>query len=138
MLDFFYLEGLIAHFYQFARLLVPECRGRIGPRIPSLLPPPMMNHYNTYAATNKQDLARSINSQERRVLISDTRYEFCQSVTCSDQNRVNDYFTLSTVAYFDWFPLYTRRRKLIVLHFNMLHILTGIHFQSEKQSKCES
>ena len=46
----------------------------------------------------------------------------------SDQNTVNDFFTLSAITYFEWFPLKTRRRKLIVLHFNMVHILTGIHF----------
>ena len=53
----------------------------------------------------------------------------------SDQTTVNDYFTLSTIKYFDWFPLHTRRRKLIVLHINLVNILTGNHFQSEKQSK---
>ena len=60
------------------------------------------------------------------------------SNTRSDQNTVNDYFTLSTITYFDWFPHHIRRRKLIVLHFNLVHNLTGIHFQSEKQSKCVS
>ena len=36
--------------------------------------------------------------------------------------------TLSTITYFDWFPLDTRRRKLIVSHFNLVHNLTGILF----------
>ena len=66
------------------------------------------------------------------------RYTVLFGVTRSDQNTVNDYFTLSTITYFDWFPHHIRRRKLIVLHFNLVHILTGIHFQSEKQSKCVS
>ena len=29
-------------------------------------------------------------------------------VTRTDQNAINDYFTLSTVTYFDWFSLHTR------------------------------
>ena len=53
-------------------------------------------------------------------------------VTRSDQNKVNDYFTLSTNTYVDWFPLHTQRQKLIVLHINLVTILTRIHFQSEK------
>ena len=64
------------------------------------------------------------------------RYTVWFGVTRSDQTTANDYFTLSTITYFDWFPLHTRRRILIVSHFNLVHNLTGIHFQSEKQSKC--
>ena len=67
-----------------------------------------------------------------------THYTVKFGVTRSDQTTVIDYFTLSTITYFDWFLLHTRRRKLIVLHINLVHILTGIHFQSEKQSKCVS
>ena len=36
------------------------------------------------------------------------RYTVWFGVTRSDQNTVNDYFTLSTITYFDWFPLHTR------------------------------
>ena len=32
----------------------------------------------------------------------------CDLTSRSDQNTGNDYFTLSTVTYFDWFPLHTR------------------------------
>ena len=36
------------------------------------------------------------------------RYTVWFGVTRCDQNAVNDYFTLSTITYFDWFPLHTR------------------------------
>ena len=40
------------------------------------------------------------------------RYTVWFGVTRSDQTTVNDYFTLSTITYFDWFPLHSWRRKL--------------------------
>ena len=64
------------------------------------------------------------------------RYTVWFGITRSDQNTVNDYFTLSAITYIDWFPLHTRRRKMIDSHFNLVHILTGINFQSGKQSEC--
>ena len=36
------------------------------------------------------------------------RYTVCFGVTRSDKNTVNDYFALSTITYFDWFPLHTQ------------------------------
>ena len=80
-------------------------------------------HYDTYAATNYQDLASSINSQK-------TRYYFKYvlrvllvtlwfGVTRSDKNAVNDYITLSTITYFDWFPLHTQKEssfRVILTH----------------------
>ena len=49
----------------------------------------------------------------KKLLISDTRYEFCSSHVCfdvtrSDQNTVNERFTLSKYTYFDSFPIHTR------------------------------
>ena len=44
------------------------------------------------------------------------RYTVWFGVTRSGQTTVNDYFTISTITYFDWFPLHSWRRKLIVLH----------------------
>ena len=36
------------------------------------------------------------------------RYTVCFDCTYSDESTVKDYFTLSTITYFDWFPLHPR------------------------------
>ena len=47
------------------------------------------------------------------------RYTVWFGVTRSDQNAVKDYFTLSTITSFDWFPLHTRMEasfRVILIH----------------------
>ena len=48
------------------------------------------------------------------------------TVRCSDQNTVNDYFTLSTITYFDWFPLHTRIKEKHRLVLILLTVCTEI------------
>ena len=61
------------------------------------------------------------------------RYTVWFGVTRNDQTTVNVYFTLSTITYFDWFPLHTRRWKLTILYINLVHILKAV---SARETLC--
>ena len=55
------------------------------------------------------------------------RYTVLFGVTRSDQNAVNEYFTLSTITYFDWFPLHTQMEAsfgviLLTVYTKILHL----------------
>ena len=63
-------------------------------------------------------------------ITSFTRYTVWFGVTRSDQNTVNDYFTLSTTTYFDWFPLHTWMEASFGVNFThgVYQNVTGFQF----------
>ena len=59
------------------------------------------------------------------------RYTVWFGVTRSDQNTVNHYFTLSTLTYFDWFPLHTWMMEAsfgVIFSHVVYQNVTGFHF----------